>query len=334
MFRYFGTKAATAPLIGELIDSIKPEASVADAFGGLGTIGAELRGRGHVVTTCDVLTFPHAFQIARLECTGQPKFRRLLSSTGLRSTAELYAHLNSRRAPSSWLVSEYSKKRMFFTPANAVKIAGVWHQIKNWWDTGLLSRAETAFMIASFLNSMDAVANTAGTYYAYLKHYHRKAMRPFRFEWLNIHGGDRKGCAILGDARAVLAGREFDILYLDPPYNKRDYSRYYHLPESLALLRQPDISEVSIAGVPTARHSASTSIQAAANIDYLNQLIASVKWRTLILHYAEGAIIPLAAIRSLLNSFGEVKEQRIAALGYTTKQQSRQIYHNVFVVQK
>ena len=72
MFRYFGTKASTLGYVSDIVNGLIPSGSIADAFGGLGTIGAELKYNGYQVTTCDVLTFPHLFQVARIEC---PEFK-------------------------------------------------------------------------------------------------------------------------------------------------------------------------------------------------------------------------------------------------------------------
>ena len=77
MFRYFGTKAATSGYVADIVNGLTTSGSIADAFGGLGTIGAELKYNGHQVTTCDVLTFPHLFQVARIECNEIPCFTQL-----------------------------------------------------------------------------------------------------------------------------------------------------------------------------------------------------------------------------------------------------------------
>lgn len=160
MFRYIGSKSSTSAQISSLINDMIGTGTVADAFGGLGTIGAELRKHGHRVTTCDVLNFPHAFQIARIEGRAKLPFDALGQSTNLSSMDEIKTKLNSSRTSRSWIVQEYSQQRQFFTHANAMAIAGAWHQVKRWNEAGLLNRRETALLVASLLNSMDAVANT------------------------------------------------------------------------------------------------------------------------------------------------------------------------------
>jgi adenine-specific DNA-methyltransferase len=306
--------------------------TVADAFGGLGTIGAELRECGHRVTTCDVLNFPHAFQIARIEGRAKLPFAELKRQTALHSMHEIQDKLNSSVVSRSWIVEEYSKQRKFFTYENALAIAGAWHQIKRWHDAQLLTRRETALLVTSLLNSMDAVANTAGTYYAYLKTYHRKAIKPFKFQWFPVSGGRYVGEALHGDALSCLQGKEFDVLYLDPPYNERNYASYYHLPESMSMLRRPRTNPSRSSGVPITTHPGAISIRNGMTMDYIEQLAFNVNWKWLVVHYCDKALIPLSTMRERLKRFGSVQEYTLPALGYTTNKIARTINHHVFVV--
>jgi adenine-specific DNA-methyltransferase len=332
MFRYIGSKSSTSTNISSLINDLIGVGTVADAFGGLGTIGAALREQGHRVTTCDVLNFPHAFQVARIEGRAKLPFEKLGQEMNLHSMAEIREKLNSSKMARSWLVSEYSEQRKFFTHENALAIAGAWHQIKRWHDAQMLSRRETALLIASLLNSMDAVANTAGTYYAYLKTFHRKALKPFNFDWFPVVGGRYIGQALHGDALSCLKGKTFDVLYLDPPYNSRNYASYYHLPESMSTLNRPKTNPERASGVPTGVHPGSASIRDGMTIGYIEKLASDVGWKWLIVHYCDGALIPLTTMRERLGRFGRVQELTLPALGYTTSKIARTINHHVFVV--
>lgn len=332
MFRYLGSKGATAAKVIELVDDLPNIKTAADAFGGMGTIGAALKASGRKVTSCDVLDFPHAFQISRIECGVVPRFLKLKKVLGVDSCDGVRRVLNSRSRMNSWIVREYATRRKFFTPENAARIAGAWCAIKSWEDERLLSRKERAYLVASLLNSMDAVANTAGTYYAYLKNFHRKSLRPFRFEWLPIETFGEAGEARLGDAVKNLSGEKFDLLYLDPPYNKRNYAGYYHLPETLAALKQVKVDPDSEAGLPMVRSERGCFIREGTELDYILKLADKVKWRYLFVHYCDNAHIPLSALRKSLAGLGKMKEIKINALGYTTTQVARKINHHVFIV--
>jgi len=332
MFRYFGSKHSSAAQVAHLATQGFSGTTAADAFGGLGTIGAVLKGSGFRVTTCDVLNLPNAFQHARIVCQSRPRFSRLRAATGLKTSEHILEHLDTRRAERSWLVSEFSIQRQFFTHDNAARIAGAWNAIKRWDDAGLLSESERKYLLASFLNSMDPCANTAGTYYAHLKHWHRKALKPFQMKWIPVQAGAAGGQALVGDALEVLRGKRFDLLYLDPPYNRRDYSRYYHLPESLASLKRPDTNPDSASGVPMQVPDASPLIRRSAEASYLQELISSVQWKRLVVQYCEGSEIPMAELREMLSRTGTLKEYVLPALGYTTAAEERKQKHHVFII--
>lgn len=332
MFRYIGSKAATAHSIQRLVGGFRNIKTVADAYGGLGTIGSVMKSAGYAVESCDVLAFPHAFQVARIECNVQPRFRRLKQELNIDSAEALADLLSSARGRDSWFVHEYCSLRSFFTAENGEIIAGAWRLMREWNDAGLLSRLERGYLVASFLNSMDAVANTAGTYYAYLKSAHRKALRPFRFTWMPITSGNSDCRAWHGDALETLQGKNFDVLYLDPPYNKRNYAHYYHLPETLAHLAEREVTPGSQAGSPVAAHQGAESVRRGTDLDYIESLIDNVRWRYLIVHYCANAYIPLPTLRAALRRHGSVAEHRVNALGYTTTNSERKTKHHVFVV--
>jgi adenine-specific DNA-methyltransferase len=132
----------------------------------------------------------------------------------------------------------------------------------------------------------------------------------------------------------LLAGKTFDLLYLDPPYNKRNYAAYYHLPETLAGLKPVRLNGSSLSGQPKAVDQRGTNIRNAAGLAYNEELIKAVDWKTLILHYCDKSLIPLQDLRTMLRRYGKVREETINALGYTNQPGSRSILHNVFVVTK
>ena len=102
MFRYFGSKASTADFVADIALNGGRALSAADAFGGLGTMGAVFKRRGCFVTTCDILTFPNAFQHARVACQRRPSFLRVRAELGISTTDALCDFLNSANQPSGW----------------------------------------------------------------------------------------------------------------------------------------------------------------------------------------------------------------------------------------
>lgn len=332
--RYFGSKSSTVGPVVRLAVSGMHVETAADAFGGLGTIGAALRRQSIKVTTCDVLNMPHAFQHTRVVCSTTPRYLTVRRQLGLDSVEAVVSHLAKRRNARSWIVREFSEQRMFFTADNAARIAGAWDSIRQWDGNGWLSMSERSHLLASLIDSADACANTAGTYYAYLKTWYRKALRPFTLALLEVPAGLPAGQAKRGDALDNLRGHQFDLLYLDPPYNDRDYARYYHLPESLAQLKRPRTNPTSIAGVPETVGVASSQFRRAMKLEYLHNLAEQVRWKRLVVQYCDDAYIPLPLLRACLKQHGRMREFKLNALGYTTTSRERRSQHHVFIVDR
>jgi adenine-specific DNA-methyltransferase len=132
--------------------------------------------------------------------------------------------------------------RMYFTLDGARRIDAIRHQLHEWRARGVLTDDEFYVLLAALLEGADAVANTAGVYAAYIKQWQSNALRavelrlpPLTPRSVAARGRTRSCEAYLGDV-STLARQlgHFDLLYLDPPYNTRQYSGYYHVPELIA----------------------------------------------------------------------------------------------------
>lgn len=328
--RYLGSKVSVVEHIHREIARLAPSGTFCDPFGGVGVVGAYFKQRGYRVWSGDALTFAHYFQVARIQRNTRPSFRALCQTLGVRSRGEVVDRLNRQRKPFGWLYREYSERRRFFTPDNAAVIEGCRALIGRWARKGLLTSTERALLLASLIESMDKVANTAGTYYAYLKNWYRKALRPFRFRLIDPTPGRSSCRAMLCDATELVGKRHFDVLYLDPPYNERCYAAYYHLPESIARLGAPRVRGAS--GVPERKRVLSDFNRPRAAPRALRELLAVADCRLLAFHYSDAGLIEPDELRETLGSYGRVTELVVNATGYVTSPRCRLTKHRLYLV--
>lgn len=329
--RYFGSKASSAHRILDIVRSEHPTGSLCDPFGGVGTVGSLFKRHGYAVTTGDQLLHAHYFQIARVQRDRTPSFRRLRRALGLRTASSVVEELNRKISPaSSWLVRRYAIERRFFTLHNARRIAGCHTTIHGWLRDGLLTHQERAVLLASLVNSMDRVANTAGTYYAYLKKWYRKSRRPFRFDLIRPTTGPSRCQSLLAEAQDVVSGRHFDVLYLDPPHNDRRYSGYYHLPETVCRGGCPAVH--GLAGIPDTPGVRSDYNSRRRAGRALSSLLGVSTFRLLILHYSDDGLIPPAEVRRLLSGLGHLTECVVSAPGYTSTSRLRRVEQRLYCV--
>lgn len=328
--RYFGSKFSTLVQLGEIIGSRVRRGTFCDAFGGIGTVGAYFKTLGFRVWTGDVLLFAHCFQVARIHLQRRPSFRRVMDDLGLKTQEDLVAALTKRCERDGWFVEHYAKERKFFTLENARKIESAWKNIFTWREAGSIRTEEEAVLIASLIHAMDQVANTAGTYYAFLKTWHRKAKRPFRLDLLQPSCGAYAGICHLGPAHSLVAERKFDVLYLDPPYNERSYAHYYHLPETIARGTHPRIRGIS--GIPADGLERSVFNDPKNAAEALRTLIAKARFQWLAFHYADDGLVSPRDVREILAEHGEFEEFVLQSRGYTTKKMARQVSHRLYLL--
>ena len=329
--RYFGSKVSTIEAIHNLVSKRVPSGSFCDPCGGIGSVGSYFQSKGYNVWSGDILNFAHYFQVARLKYSRLLSFKRIASELGLENRDDLIELLNSIKPQDGWFVKEYSQKRHFFTRRNARKIQACRRKIMAWARKGWLSHGEHAVLIASLINSMDKVANTAGTYYAFLKKWHRKARNDFRFEIITPVSSRSRGYCFREPARELVKRRHFDILYLDPPYNGRSYAHYYHLPETLALGTTPRVHGLS--GIPSNISAISEFNKSSEAKNALIDILGNASFELLVFHYTDDGIITPDAVRDILYSYGKIEEFVVESKGYTTQKERRSAKHHLYLVQ-
>lgn len=108
-----------------------------------------------------------------------------------------------------------------------------------------LNKREKAILVASLLYSADNIANTVGHYDAYRK----IPDIPNKFKFRLIHPVNTAGKKIIitrGDANKIAPTVNADVVFLDPPYNSRQYSRFYHVLEEIAEWNKPKLYGVAM----------------------------------------------------------------------------------------
>lgn len=312
--RYLGSKTLLLEQIHELVGPQPTGTVFCDPFGGIGTVGSYMKRNGFQVVSGDVLQFAHYFQRAIVQLDEIPLFLGIAHETG----ADVEAYMNQLSNAQGWFVDAYSKERGFFTKENACKIQGCVDAIWEWRNNQSINEDEYAFLIASLIQSMDRVANTAGTYYAYLKQFYRKALQPFSFRFLSPVKGMCRCRCILKDANELVRQEQCQILYLDPPYNTRDYARYYHLPESIARGEIP--VPLGKSGVPQARDTRSAYIQRVSAETAFAELLKSCRCEMMLFHYTDNGLLSTKFIREHLSELGNLHEYYFDCKGYRTSE--------------
>jgi len=124
--------------------------------------------------------------------------------------------------------------RQYFSDKNGKKIDTIRSKIKEWYDNKEIDDDLYFFLLASLIESADKVANTASVYGAFLKHLKKSAQKELALEGANFIQNDNSHQVFNEDSNKLIKSISGDILYLDPPYNQRQYGSNYHILNTIA----------------------------------------------------------------------------------------------------
>ena len=125
--------------------------------------------------------------------------------------------------------------RRFFTPSNGKKIDNALNKIREWNDSHLLTEVQYSLLISILCESIEKISNTQGTYHDFQREvYDERALHDLT---LRIPPFDdvisTQNEHIIGKAqdslRFIKRVPHHKLLYLDPPYNFRQYTSYYFM---------------------------------------------------------------------------------------------------------
>lgn len=122
-----------------------------------------------------------------------------------------------------------------------MKCDAIRSQIEKWNTSGKITEDEYFFLITSLLEAIDKVANTASVYGAFLKKLKKSAEKQLELKPAKYHLNDHGHIVTNEDVGLLVKNTKHDVVYLDPPYNHRQYSGNYHILETIARYDSPEI---------------------------------------------------------------------------------------------
>ena len=146
--------------------------------------------------------------------------------------------MNSIEGKSGFVSEEYSEngksERLYFSEDNGKKIDAIRQEIEKWKSSQKINENQYYFLLCSLLEAADKVANTASVYGAFLKQIKKSAQKKLELVPSNFEITENQHEVYNEDANELIKKIEGDILYLDPPYNARQYGANYHLLNTIA----------------------------------------------------------------------------------------------------
>lgn len=313
-YRYIGSKARIADEIVERLGPPGPGGGrLIDAFSGTGIVASKAADRGWSVRINDVMRSAAAVSEARLLSAADVPFAAL---GGYRAALERLRQAEAE----GFFWREYSPasarrggvERKYFSEENARRIDGAVGLIHGWRREGAVTDREFSLLLATLIVAVNGVANIAGTYGCFLSKWTPQAECPLDISPLPLRAAPVRYAVSTRDV-FQLESAPGDVVYLDPPYTKRQYASYYHIPETIAMGDEPVVEGVS--GLRPWRENASVFCYKARALPSLVRLAVRQRAERVLISYSSDGHIRLDELCAELERSGRVEAFRMGSIG-------------------
>ncbi len=221
---------------------------------------------------------------------------------------ELIIKMNKLQGRAGFFYKNYSEDagRLYFSNENAKKIDACRVFIDN--NVDMSKTYLKSYLLLCLLEAMSAVSNTAGVQAAFLKKLKDRAQKPLI---IKIQQSLHKPGLIKTYNKDILAllkktsfrdGYREDILYIDPPYNERQYGPNYHLYETLIKYDSPKISGKT--GLRKWQdESRSDFCSKKTCLNFTSQIIENTTANKIYISYNSDGLISLKEFKEILHNY-------------------------------
>ena len=227
---YIGSKQKLSSFISTAVNSVVgndlSQKTFCDLFAGTGIVGRTFKNEVKKVISNDLEYYSFVLNKNYIENHKPIDYKSIIEK------------LNGLEGVEGFVFNEYSEngnaQRLYFSENNGKKIDAIRQKIEDWKIANKINSNVYYFLLASLLESADKVANTASVYGAYLKQIKKSAQKELILEPAFYQINDNEHEVFNEDSNVLIKKIEGDILYLDPPYNARQYGSNYHILNTIA----------------------------------------------------------------------------------------------------
>ncbi|WP_196029982.1 Dam family site-specific DNA-(adenine-N6)-methyltransferase [Longicatena caecimuris] len=227
--RYLGSKTKLISFIHEVVNqNCSNVCSVLDLFGGTGVVGYSFNDDCSVLINDILKTNIVAYNtFFSNEIIDEEKIEKLIEGYNLVDIKK--DNYYSKNFADTYLSKE-----------NMRKVGFIRDDIDNQYKKKKINEREKSILVCSLIYSIDKIANTVGHYDAYRKNGNLEQELTMLMPNIKNNNNDNNQI-YCEDSNQLVKNISADLVYIDPPYNSRQYCDAYHFLENVVLNNKPKV---------------------------------------------------------------------------------------------
>lgn len=298
---YIGSKYSLLDFIGQTLKSIVGEDMsqliFCDLFAGTGIVGRHFKTKVRKVISNDWEYYSYVLNRNYIgnhrDIDGKDSYiEKLNSLEGL---------------DNGFIFTQYclggGNGRQYFSDYNGKRIDAIRTTIESWKRTGTISDDMYYFLLCSLIESADKLANTASVYGAFLKQLKKSAQKELVLTPANYQLNSNDHEVYREDANSLIKRISGDVLYLDPPYNSRQYGANYHLLNTIAeYIPFTPKGKTGLREYDKSNYCSKSKVRGS-----FEDLIRDAQFKYIVLSYNNEGIMSLSDIQQIMSRYGSYK---------------------------
>ena len=317
---YIGSKLSLLEFLDESINKVvdKNCDTFCDLFAGTGIVGSYFKKKGYKIIANDIQYYSYVLNRHYIGNHKELLFLKLIKEIPELKNIDVKNrkgfvcdYLSKLKGAKGFIYKNYcfdgtkdkEEPRQYFSDENGMRCDAIRQKIESWKKENIISDDEYYFLITSLIESIDKYANTASVYGAFLKKFKKTARNNLILKPAELIINDQDHEVFNEDINEVAGKVKGDILYLDPPYNQRQYATNYHMLETIAKYDNPKIHGKT--GLREYQNQKSLYCSRTQAKKAFNDLILKAKAKYIFLSYNNEGLMTLGDIKEIMSLRGK-----------------------------
>jgi adenine-specific DNA-methyltransferase len=317
---YIGSKLSLLEFLEDAIKQVVDENCkiFCDLFAGTGIVGSHFKKKGYRIRANDIQYYSYVLNRHYIGNHRELVFEKLTNEISELKDISIEkrknfvcTYLSNIEGSKGFIYNNYclggtkdkKESRQYFSDENGMRCDAIRQKIESWKEQRLVSDDEYYFLLSSLIECIDKHANTASVYGAFLKKLKRSAQNSLVLKPAELIVNDQEHEVFNDDINEIAGKINGDILYLDPPYNHRQYATNYHLLETIAKYDNPKIyGKTGLRNYDNQKSLYCSRLQVKKAF---RDLILKAKTKYIFLSYNNEGLMTLSDIKEVLSLRGE-----------------------------